>query len=219
MPRKRMSAKEARQTAQSLEGSLKSTAHGLDILLQSLERSGFKAAIAPYKQMQHVLLQQRLWSVRRNRRELDSLWKELADKAEAIHAILGPFSDIMANLKDLDRIHTASDVVPETNKPTAPPAKPQQEIAHPVKAQVIKLMLQDMGISGVRLVRNLDCAEQDRKAQLRALVASGAVVQRGWGRSRSYQLSSKVQQKLAADLTAFIEAHDNGANQNEQPNL
>lgn len=209
MPRKRMSVKEERQTARSLEKSLKSTADGLALMAQSLERGGFRQAVAPYQQMQHILLQQRLWSVDYRRRELEPRWKAIAEQAAAIHAILAPFSAVMGALKDLDRItsveEAAARAAPPPEEAPPPEAAPDPD---PPLAEIAALLLEDVTISGVRLARALDCPSEERRALLRDLTARGLLEPGGWGRGRRYRLSPQARDRLVEALAALLVAPD-----------
>lgn len=206
MPRKRMGPREARKTAESLAESLKSTARGLELLQQSLERGGFKAAIAPYNQMQHVLLQQRLWAVDNRRSELDPEWREIAARAKAIHAILEPFTAVMAVLKDIDRIHSgeaafSSSAPPKAKAPEKSPAPPPD----PLTGELVNVLLDSLSVSGVRLEREMTCPDDVRARHLKALTRAGAVQRRGWGRGRSFQLSPETRQRIAGQIAAVLD--------------
>ena len=203
MARKRMSVKEERQTARALEKSLKSTADGLAMMLKALERGGFRQAILPYQQMQHVLIQQRLWAVDYKRRELDPHWQAIAEQAAAIHAILAPFAAVMGELKDLNRITPSAEAPSEPGPDSARP-DPQTEPSSPEQAalteQVAALLLDDMTVSGVRLARDLEGDTKERRARLRRLIAAGVVERQGWGRG----------QRLEAQLITLLQAPPRG---------
>ncbi len=200
MADKRMSIKEVRETARTLEESLKSTIKGLELFQQALERGGFKAAVAPYQQMQHVLLQQRLWSVDYGRDVLNPLWKDLSRRAGAIHAILAPFTGVMGTLKDLDRVYTVKDA-PAPKAEPAPPPVPDATL----KA-LAALLLDDVAISTRRQARGLDLPEDERRARLQALAEAGLLERHGWGWGQSYRLTPKARAALAARLAEQLAA-------------
>lgn len=204
MSDKRMSAREVRQTARMLEKSLKATAEGLDMLLKSLERGGLGAAVGPYQQLGRVLIQQRLWSVDYRRDELKPLWKAIAAKAAAIHALLAPFAATMGELKDIDRI-VATGGVAGAPAPAATPPPPAPDA---LTGQVLDLLVADLAVSHVRLAGALDCPAEERRRRLRRLARAGLLEERGWGRSRSYRLAPRARQELAAHLAALLPPED-----------
>ncbi|NPV68392.1 MAG: hypothetical protein HPY64_14715 [Anaerolineae bacterium] len=203
MSDKRMSAREVRQTARLLEKSLKSTADGLDMLLKSLERGGLGAAVGPYQQLGRVLIQQRLWALDYRRDELKPLWKAIAAKAAAIHALLAPFAAVMGELKDIDRI-TAGGSVAEAPAPAPPPAPDA------LTGQVIDLLVAELAVSGVRLAGALDCLPEERRQRLRRLAQAGMLEEHGWGRGRSYRLTPAARQALAERLAALLPPDEGG---------
>jgi hypothetical protein len=175
-----------------LRRSLESTLRGLRALLDSLERSGFKDAAGPYREMQVVLLQQRLWSRNHGRVDLDPLWSELAATARAADAILTEFGAVMADLADLDRIE------PGPAGATARPADEALELA---------VLLSEGSVSGASLRRGLPWPADLRRRRLAALVRGGVLERRGWGRSLSYRLTEQARQRLAAELSRVITLH------------
>jgi hypothetical protein len=172
-----------------LRRSLESTLRGLRALLDSLERSGFKDAAGPYREMQVVLLQQRLWSRNHGRVDLDPLWSELAATARAADAILTEFGAVMADLADLDRIE------PGPAGATARPADEALELA---------VLLSEGSVSGASLRRGLPWPADLRRRRLAALVRGGVLERRGWGRSLSYRLTEQARERLAAELSRVI---------------
>jgi hypothetical protein len=175
-----------------LRRSLESTLRGLRALLDSLERSGFKDAAGPYREMQVVLLQQRLWSRNHGRVDLDPLWSELAATARAADAILTEFGAVMADLADLDRIE------PGPAGATARPADEALELA---------VLLSEGSVSGASLRRGLPWPADLRRRRLAALVRGGVLERRGWGKSLSYRLTEQARQRLAAELSRVITSH------------
>ncbi|GAB4574502.1 MAG: hypothetical protein Kow0077_21390 [Anaerolineae bacterium] len=220
MTQKRMSIKEIRETSRALEASLKSTARGLDLLLQSLERGGFKAAVAPYQQLQQVLLQQRLWSVDYGREVLNPLWKEISRKAAAIHAILAPFSAAMAEIKELERITAVGEIVEASTAADESVVGSQVPPPDAVILQIAALLLEGVAVSGVRLARALDLPDEERRARLRALVQMGLLERRGWGRGQSYRLApaarAYLEHLLQQQLTGAAPSHGDGKPQSTE---
>lgn len=104
MASERMSAGEERRTARSLEKSLESTCRGLRLFLDTLERSGMREAQHAYRELQLVLLQQRLWARTYRRAELDPLWRKLAETAGALHEIFAGFAAILEPLRYLESV-------------------------------------------------------------------------------------------------------------------
>ncbi len=200
MPDKRMNAREVRQTARMLEKSLKSTADGLDLLLKSLERSGLGAAAGPYQQLGQVLFQQRLWAVDYRRDELTPLWKAIASKAAAIHALLEPFATVMAELKEIDRI-VAVEGVTEASTPAGEPEPPAPDA---LTGRLLGLLAQDVAISQTRLAGTLDCLPEERRQRLRQLAQAGLLEVHGWGRGRSYRLTPRAREAIATRLAALL---------------
>lgn len=94
--------------AQRMKSSLESTLHALTVFVDSLEKSGFKKAIPEYRQLQHVLIQQRLWADGRSRKELEPLWGSIAKQSDNLYQIMKPFAEIMNDLKLLDKIKAKS---------------------------------------------------------------------------------------------------------------
>ncbi len=172
-----------------LRRSLESTLRGLRALLDSLERSGFRDAAGPYREMQVVLLQQRLWSRNHGRVDLDPLWAELAATARAVDAILADFGSVMTDLADLDRIEPG-------------PAGAVPRAAD--EALELAVLLSERSVSGASLRRGLPWPADLRRRRLAALVRGGVLERRGWGRSLSYRLTEQARERLAAELSRVI---------------
>ncbi len=90
--------------ANNLKRSLQSADGGRASFLASLSGSGLREALSGYRQLQAVLIQQRLWAQDHSRSELEPLFQSIAETAGEIHAILAPYADIMRPLKELDKI-------------------------------------------------------------------------------------------------------------------
>lgn len=193
-------------TARRLQRSLESTRQGLAALLDSLEHSGFKESVPRYQELRSVLIMQRIWCRDHNRRELDSLWKELGETARAIHSILAPFSEVMDSLKDLDRIRAVHGGVPRPVAQSSPGRGEGTEAeADDGTAELAELFLQGVAISNVALRRQLKWPGELRRSRLRQLTDSGALVRKGWGRSLSYRPAPDLRERLASDFTTCLE--------------
>jgi hypothetical protein len=213
-----MSAKDIRQTARSLEKSLESAHQGLLMLLRSLERSGFKEAISSYQQMQLVLIQQRLWACNYRRDELKPRWKKIAETAAAIHAILEPFSAVMAELKGIDRIEAdrsnASQQVCEpapnddadnlSHQVCEPAMNGQDSLTSSPVSPLVEVFVERLSVSNYQLSRQLPWSAEEQLTYLHALVEQGVLECRGWGRGQSYQLTSESRQQLARTLVNVL---------------
>lgn len=201
MARTRMKAREVQTTARSLEKSLKSTLKGLETLLESLERSGFRDAVSPYQQMQLVLLQQRLWTQDNRRFELRSLWRKIAATAREIYDILAPFSAIMAEIKDLDRIDS-------NDKTTTRDDSSQQaellESVDDTTIEFVELFLEGLSVSNFKLSNRLSWQDEVRKSRLKALTAAGVLERRGWGRGQSYTLTPASRQRIVQNMGEIL---------------
>jgi hypothetical protein len=104
-------AAENDQIAATLASTQQTTARGLGVFLESLERSGFREAVKSYQQLQWVVLAQREWARSQRRRELDPGWKEIASHAESLH---GLFSSMASALEPLRWVDGRPPKVPET---------------------------------------------------------------------------------------------------------
>ena len=171
------------QTAAVLAKSLESTRRGLALFLESLERSGFKDAVAAYQQMHLVLLQQRLWARAHRRRELEPLFEAIRAAAGSIHRILSGLAAAMEGVRRLD----------------APPvAAPDKRALEPVgAAALLEQMLARVSVSAWRVARDTGgrgCAA------LEQLTEAGLLAARGRGRGRSFRLSPAVCRGLAVWL-------------------
>jgi hypothetical protein len=169
-----------------LAASLGSTLRGLQTLLRSLEGSGFADSIGPYREMQVVLLQQRLWSRSNGRADLDPTWAEIAETARSIDEILSGFAAVMAELGQLDRVEPAPD-----GRPARLPGSLEPELA---------AALVGPSVSAARLAAALPWPDELRRRRLSELVAAGVLERRGWGRGLSYRPSAAMRTRLADAL-------------------
>ena len=201
------------ETAVILKRSLESTNDGFTKFIASLRQSGLPDAVKGYRQLQVVLMQQRLWAQNHKRQELDSLFQNIARNAEELHAIFAAFADIMEPLKDLPNITDAScgliseqvtnaekSEVIKPNLTTEEPVTPLKKsatnakpIALPAgrKFQVILESLMTQGSLPLKKLAQLANKSPERlQKDIDYLVNAGAVSQTD-NRSPRYQLSKK----------------------------
>src|SRR5262249_12005035 len=102
------------EIASSLRLSLESTNDGLMTFLASLRQAGLPDAVKGYRQLQMVLMQQRLWAQNHHRQELESLFQSIAHNAEELHSVFAAFAGIMEPLIDLPNITDAPTVTAQS---------------------------------------------------------------------------------------------------------
>lgn len=90
--------------AANLKASLESTLSGLTEFSLSLQRLNLDKAIPSYQQLLAVLIQQKIWSENHQRKELEPLWKLVAQEAGKIYHIVEPFTRVMEKLRAIDSI-------------------------------------------------------------------------------------------------------------------
>lgn len=123
--------------AKNLQQSLASTDAGLKHFLAALRDSGMAASVSGYREMQMVLLQQRLWAHEQRRPELLPLFQSIARTAGELHSIFAGFTSVMQPLKELDKINRMSGLAPEPSAAApaaATPAAPDEAV--PAEAPV-----------------------------------------------------------------------------------
>jgi hypothetical protein len=169
----------------TLEESLAATARGLEVLLRSLEQGGFREAVGPYRDMQLVLRQQRLWSLSNGREDLDPQWRRIASTARAISETLLEFAAVATEIGELDRIQSARKTA--TNGADS-------------ELQLPEHLLATAKASALALDRGLGWTPDERRQRVASLVDAGVVERRGWGRSLSYRLTEDARRRLAAHL-------------------
>lgn len=103
----------------SLEGSLESTAKGLEQLLASLQGSGFAEGLSSYRTLQAVLVQQKLWALSNQRALVLPKFRPISRTAEKLHRIFAGYAAVMDTLRKLDELTEA----------TAPPLSVEGEPA------------------------------------------------------------------------------------------
>jgi hypothetical protein len=191
--RSRLSRRRPRATEAQpdIRRSLESTQKGLETLLASLERSSLKDAADPYRDMQLVLVQQRLWSRNHGRDDLEPLWSQIAETARTVHEILAAFAVVMGELGDLDRIEPG----------------PSGEIRRPGDDELeLGRLLAGGRVSAATLRHRLPWPNDARRRRLDELVTRGVLERRGWGPTLSYRLAEPVRERLAGALSDALAA-------------
>jgi biotin operon repressor len=162
------------ELASSLNQSLQSTIKGLKLFANSLKASGFAEAAPKYRQMEIVLIQQRMWSKNKNRKELDSTWREVAGVASQIYNALYPLSEIM---NQIGAIETLSQEQEETK----------------LQTKLLKLLSSPQPISLIRLGQLLGKDKKTIQSSMQSLIKNGKVQSRGRGNGRSYCLKAATE--------------------------
>lgn len=181
--------------AVGLKQSLESAVRGLNAFLESLNRSGMPDAADGYRRLQAVLIQQRLWARNNSRSELDPLFQSIADAASDIGAILSPYSVVMSQLKDLNRIDSVE--LDQSNGEAAEEIVQKDETEGcfiPQSsdcAKLIGLLL----IRGSMSMKDLSKASRMKaellRRRIKELIESGAVSRKGKGGGTTYRLSKE----------------------------
>src|SRR5215813_284625 len=206
------------EIAASLKQSLASTNDGLMKFLASLQQAGLPNAVIGYRQLQMVLIQQRLWARNHNREELNALFQSIARNAEELHSIFAAFAGIMEPLKDLPNItdasiESAAEQVRDAEKSeTVKPAAANEEPVKPLKKSatkaksialpsrrrfqvIIELLMTHGSLPLKKLVQLANKAPEKLEKDIDCLVNVGAIHQTD-GKSPRYQLSKKFIRQL-----------------------
>jgi hypothetical protein len=88
--------------------SLESVDNGLKQFLLSLKESKMVEGLQGYRNMQLVLVQQRLWAHNHSRVQLLPQFRSIAKTAAELHRIFSSYAEVMRPLKELDRISAVS---------------------------------------------------------------------------------------------------------------
>lgn len=159
------------ETARQLNESLAETERGLRTFLQSLERAGMRDALDGYRQLQAVLIQQRMWARTQNRFEMDTRFRALGGVCADIHDLLGGYVEIMGRLQHLADLR--ADTAPASEQRTATPKLNQDE------TKVLAFILMLGPASPARIGRELGLPREtlqpalDRLCELQMLHATG----------------------------------------------
>lgn len=168
--------------AQALKNSLESTIGGFSMFIRSLEASKIEKSIPHYRQLQAVLLQQRLWALNHRRKELDALWQRIEEAANRIYALINPLAQIMLQLK---RFLTVCNT---TSKVTQQPHAELKTIKKPTESSILGVLLEPKSISAIRLARILNCPKTEVICSMSVFIKKGVVKKIGWGNGLSFRL-------------------------------
>jgi hypothetical protein len=207
----RASADNPDEVAKALKSSLENADRGLSLFLASLEGSGLPDALRGYRQLQMVLIQQRLWARNHARDDLAPLFQTISVTAGRIHAILSPYAELMSPLKDLDNISEAqvedggkpAEPATLTEPPSEPPAqaRPPRPAARRRRAPRLPSGRQASAIVGLLMTSGPQSATKIAQATggdrgkiqkvLDRLVESGVVLGEAGRKRPSYRLSPR----------------------------
>lgn len=115
-----------------LEGSLDSTAKGLEQLLASLQGSGFAEGLSSYRTLQAVLVQQKLWALSNQRALVLPRFRPISRTAEKLHRIFAGYAAVMDTLRKLDELTEAT--APSQPHPPEAEAEAAAEAVRSAKA-------------------------------------------------------------------------------------
>lgn len=211
----RASADNPDEVAKSLKSSLENADRGLTLFLASLEGSGLPDALRGYRQLQMVLIQQRLWARNHARDDLAPLFHSISVTAGRIHAILSPYAELMSPLKDLENISEAQvedggkpaepATIPETlsESPSEPPAEapPPRPAARRRRAPrlpsgrqastIVELLMINGPLSAAKLAQTTGRDREKIQKVLDRLVESGVVLGEAGRKRPSYCLAPR----------------------------
>ena len=207
----RASADNPDEVAKSLKSSLENADRGLSLFLASLEGSGLLDALRGYRQLQMVLIQQRLWARNHARDDLAPLFHSISVTAGRIHAILSPYAELMSPLKDLENISEAQvedggipaepATIPES--PSEPPAEapPPRPAARRRRAPrlpsgrqastIVELLMINGPLSAAKLAQTTGRDREKIQKVLDRLVESGVVLGEAGRKRPSYRLAPR----------------------------
>ncbi|WP_428267627.1 hypothetical protein [Haliangium sp.] len=106
-PRSRSRARRSRQvhdTERGLEQSLAAAQDGLERFLASIRSSGMAEAAANYRDLQAVLIQQRLWAERHGATRLGPRFRAIAAICKELYEVFATYAGVMQPLKELDKL-------------------------------------------------------------------------------------------------------------------
>lgn len=133
-PREPASLQPQGDAPRNLQQSLTSTDAGLKNFLTALRDSGLPDAIPGYREMQMVLVQQRLWAHSNRRSELIPLFQSIARTAGELHRIFAGFAEVLRPLQILDKLTRMTGLDPEASPLAEAAADPPTEAAAPPPA-------------------------------------------------------------------------------------
>ena len=180
------------EIAKSLKASLENADRGRSLFLASLEGSGLPDALKGYRQLQMVLIQQRLWAHNHSRAELVPLFQAIAGTAARIHAILSPYAELMRSLKDLDSMTAIEIEQAETSPPPQPEKRSRKKPVLPAGRQVstiLKSLMAGGPLSSSQLAKATGKETAKLQKDLDRLVESGVILREGSAKSPLYRLA------------------------------
>ena len=124
MPVKKTPPDEINELATALTQTLDNAERGLRSFLASLQKSGLPEATSGYRQLQALLLQQRLWAINQQRAELNENFTRIAQLAGELHKIFHAYTEILKPLVELDNLaqmQISDESAVTTDAPEQPP--------------------------------------------------------------------------------------------------
>ena len=106
LPKTTGSEHDSDDIARTLKVSLESTVKGLSSFVRSLEQSGMNEAIPAYQRLYLLLAQQKLWSERVGRKDLELLWRQFSDEAGKIYGIMSPLAEVMKSIASVYELNS-----------------------------------------------------------------------------------------------------------------
>jgi hypothetical protein len=190
----------AEEIAKGLKTSLENADRGLSMFLASLDGSGLPDALKGYRQLQMVLIQQRLWAHNHSRAELVPLFQSIAGTAARIHAILSPYAELMRPLKDLDSM-TAIEIE-QADTPPQTESRSRKKLLLPAGRHVstiLKSLMAGGPLSSSQLAKATGKETAKLQKDLDRLVKSGVMLREGSGRHPRYRLAPRfIRESLLA---------------------
>lgn len=106
-PRRPVRAKhdDKKRAGDGLTASLQGTVQGLEMFLQSLQKSGMVEGLDAYRDMQRLLVVQRLWAENNGARETAPEFRAIAGLAGQLHEVFAGYAEVMKKLSELDKLH------------------------------------------------------------------------------------------------------------------
>lgn len=160
-----------------MKQSLEATARALGAFVESLERSGFKKSIPAYRQMQQVLIQQRLWADRQSRNELLQNWESIARQSDELYQVMKSFAEVMGELRNIDKIKFRS-----------PNDEDKERLVEYKRIQ--EILCEPQFISAIKLSNLLNMERRELIDKINPLINQNIVEKKGWGNSVSYRFRS-----------------------------
>lgn len=178
------------QIAEKLAESLESTSRGLAVFSRSAEP--FREALKPYQQMQIVLMQQRLWSKRHKRDDLDPLWRKIAASSRELHSVFSGFAGVMDVLRFIDTVEEPAGPVAGNEASEAPEVTPAALDRDEAAVDWLNQALAAFKLSPAQLAAL--GRRQDSETHITNLVRVGVFEPCGRG---SYRLTKRARRRMA----------------------